>query len=208
MMGVTGVLLLFLLQGGEPAIRLPAPGVPGAEIRVFIVRHAEKDVTVRCPEGGSICMPLTAVGKTRAAELARLLKGQPLKRIFSTEYRRTQDTARPSDRDPSISFSVPAEKQLTVVDDILKGPGTYLVVTHSDMVIPFLRKLLSNDQVTITAGAMPKTSTVIEDPDYDNLFLVTMSPTGAERSCKLFYFGEKTAGDLAVKGCSTQGRLN
>ncbi len=103
--------------------------------------------------------------------------------------------------------SVPAEKQLTAVDDILKEPGTYLIVTHSNRVIPFLRRLLPSDKVTITAGAAPDFPIAIDGSDCDKLFLVTMSRTGADRSCKLIYIGERTAGDLAVAGCPTRGRL-
>jgi phosphohistidine phosphatase SixA len=206
-MFVMSILLLFLLQGGGQFVKLPPPGAPGTEIRVFIVRHAEKDTSVECPDGKSACVPLSAAGQARAADLARLLKGQVLKKIFSTPTKRTQDTAGPSDRKPSILSSVPADRQLAVADDILKEPGTYLIVTHSDMVVDFLRKLLRNDQLTITAGAAEDKSTIIDDRDYDNLFLVTMSAKGADRSCRLFYFGEKTAGDLAVAGCPTQGRL-
>lgn len=206
------IMLLFgLSQGADRPAELPAPaGAANSETRVFIVRHAEKDGTVKCPIGGTICVPLTAAGDARAAELARVLKGQPLKKIFSTEYKRTQDTARPSDRNPSIWASVPAREQFNnVLAEIAKQPGAYLIVTHSDVVIPFLRKFLGDQQISITAGAMPNTNpadVIIDDPDYDNLFLVTLG-AGARPSCRVYFFGEKTAGDLAVTGCPSQGRV-
>ena len=209
------IAALSLVQAADRPAQLPAPTTQAAgETRIFIVRHAEKDTTVKsCPGGGSICQPLTAEGAARAAELARLLKTQPLKKIFSTEYKRTQDTASPSDRSPSIWTSLPARTQLdAAIAEIAKEPGTYLIVTHSDVVIPFLRKLLGNDQIAIAAGAMPNMNPpnqIIDDPDYDNLFLVTLPPPSsvAAKSCQHFFFGAKTATDLAVTGCAVQGRL-
>jgi len=199
---------VVLSQSADRPAHLPAPAKAGkGETRVFIVRHAEKDTTVTCPDKTSLCVPLTTVGQARANELARLMKNQKLTKIFSTEYKRTQDTARPSDRSPSIWVSLPAREHLnTIVAEINKTPGNYLVVTHSDSALHFLRLLAGNADIAITAGAMPNMPTVIDDPDYDNLFLITIAASGA-KSCKHFFFGAQTAGNLAITGCPAQGRL-
>jgi len=207
MIRATLLFLLAITQAGDAVAHLPASAKTGkGETRVFIVRHAEKDTSVTCADKTSLCVPLTAAGTARAAELARLLKDQRLTKIFSTEYKRTQDTARPSDRSPSILQSVPAREHVNAIAaEIAKAPGSYLIVTHSDGVLLLLRKLLGNEQMAISAGAMPNMATVIDDPDYDNLFLVTLD--ASTKSCKHFFFGAKTATDLVITGCPAQGRL-
>lgn len=208
MPGFLLVLAFAALQSADRPAQLPAPGQPGLETRVFIVRHAEKDTSVTsCPGGGTICQPLTAAGQARAEELARLMKNQNLTRIYSTEYKRTQDTAKPSDRHPSIWTSLPArDHQKLILEEIAKAPGNYLIVTHSDSALHFLRSLMGNGDMAITSGAMPNMATVIDDPDYDNLFLVTLDASGA-KSCKHYFYGAKAGGDLAISGCPAQGRL-
>ncbi len=205
--GIAALVVLVAVQSGDRPTQLPSAPPAVGETRVFIVRHAEKDTTVTsCPGGGTICQPLTSIGQARAEELARLMKNQPLKKIYSTEYKRTQDTAKPSDRAPSIWASIPAREQLnTVAAEIAKEPGTYLIVTHSDVALAFLRKFIG-EEIQITTGAMPSMANVIDDPDYDNLFVLTLGP-GNAKSCKLFYFGAKTGVDLAVTGCTTEGRV-
>jgi hypothetical protein len=216
---MTLTLFLLLSQNPDRPAQLPPP-VPSGETRIFLVRHAEKDTTVKtCPEGGSKCVPLTAAGEARAAELARLLKAHPLQGIFATDYKRVHDTARPSDRTPSLLVVFPAREQVDrVLAEIAPHPGTYLVVTHSDVVVPFLRRLLADDTIAITAGALPPATTpggmstaqpssvIIDDPDYDNLFLITLRPSG-EKTCQHFFYGAKTAGQLAVTRCTVQGRV-
>ncbi len=209
MVRIAFILLLALTQSADRPAQLPPPAKTGStETRVFIVRHAEKDTSVTCPDKTSLCVPLTPAGEARAAELARLLKNQPLKKIFSTEYKRTRDTARPSDRSPSIRVSVPAREHINAIAaEIAREPGAYLIVTHSDGVLPFLRKLMDDEQIHITAGAMPNMAAVIDDPDYDNLFLVTLDSKTGAKSCTQFFFGAQTAADLVISGCSAQGRL-
>src|SRR5690606_27175880 len=55
--------------------------------RVFIVRHAEK--------AAGTDPGLTAAGTARAQALAKELAGSGITRVFSTDTRRTRETARP-----------------------------------------------------------------------------------------------------------------
>ena|SRR5438552_11616000 len=56
---------------------------------LFLVRHAEKAMT------GGNDPELSAVGQERAEALARILKDCKITAIFTTEFKRTQETAAP-----------------------------------------------------------------------------------------------------------------
>ena len=59
-----------------------------AEHTIYLVRHAEK------AKGKDPV--LTAQGKQRAENLAQMLQDAGVTRVYSTDYRRTQQTAAPS----------------------------------------------------------------------------------------------------------------
>ena len=61
---------------------------PNPVTTVILVRHAEK----ASQEDAS---PLTPAGTERANELARVLAGVKVDAIYTTQYRRVQDTAAP-----------------------------------------------------------------------------------------------------------------
>ena len=71
--------------------------------------------------------PLTAAGRERAQELARLVdvlsSAIPLKAIFATEFRRTQQTAAPTSEHSRIRVTVvPAAAQRDLVRKVLAVP--------------------------------------------------------------------------------------
>src|SRR5438105_3635012 len=59
-----------------------------AQKAVYLVRHAEK-------AGDALTSPLTEKGGRRAQALARLLKDAGIKAIYTSDFRRTQLTAKP-----------------------------------------------------------------------------------------------------------------
>jgi broad specificity phosphatase PhoE len=146
-----------------------------APTRVVIVRHAEKGgVPEKDPE-------LSATGKARAAELARVLRDVKFDTVLTTQYARTRGTA----------AEVAARQKLepTVVDggsDHLarlvaavreRGGQTILVVGHSNTV-PELVAALGGDRVKL------------EDSEYDDLFLCTIE--GEKGSCLQLHYGAVT----------------
>src|SRR5262245_11835906 len=68
------------------------PQVAFAQKLVFVIRHAE-----RADAGMSAQTdpPLSAAGEARAQKLAAMLADAGVQDIFATEFKRTQDTAKP-----------------------------------------------------------------------------------------------------------------
>ena len=124
---------------------------------IFFVRHAEKATT------GGDDMDLSEAGRARAESLATLLKDAEISAIFTTELKRTQQTAAPLAKalhlEPAI---IPAKDQPALIAKLQASSGNVLVVGHGNT-IPNLIKTLG-----IT------TPIKIDDPDYDNLFIVLL----------------------------------
>ena len=124
---------------------------------IFFVRHAEKATT------GGEDMDLSDAGRARAESLATLLKDAEISAIYTTEFKRTQQTAAPLAKalhlDPA---TIPAKDQAGLIAKLRGSSGNVLVVGHGNT-IPDLLKTLG-----IT------TSVNIADNDYDNLFIVLL----------------------------------
>jgi len=129
---------------------------------IWIVRHAEKDTSAaqkRDPE-------LTEIGKQRALDLAAYLKGQEPDMIFSTNTKRTRQTA--------ANFTA---KVNTYDPTLLKEFGErirdfqigkkILIVGHSNTVLETIESL---------GGARP--IAVLTDDDYDYIFKLSLSNDG------------------------------
>ena len=156
------------LAGAEPKAAAPAPA--GTKT-IIVVRHAEAEAT---QPGGDPA--LTADGRTRAAELARVLGDTSLHSVYITHYQRNVLTAEPLVRH--------AGDKPTVIDDV---PGTLkalraepwgataLVVGHSNTVPELIRGL--------TGHALPETEPII----FDRMWIVTMSRDGTASLLRLHY---------------------
>src|SRR5262245_48983252 len=81
---LAGSLPLSFQPSAVPAIPLS----PASATTVYIVRHAEK-------QGVAADAPLSEAGRTRAKQLAHVLKEAGINVILVTEYQRTQQTAKP-----------------------------------------------------------------------------------------------------------------
>ena len=140
-----------------------ATAAPAAQSPLFLVRHAERADAGR---GGAGSDPeLSAAGLARADALAVTLKDAGITAIFATEYKRTRQTAEPLAKALGLTVTVvPAKDVAGLVERIGKSSGPVLVVGHSNTV-PDVIKALGVD-----------TPVQIADADYDNLFVVTMTP--------------------------------
>lgn len=122
---------------------------------IFLVRHAEKEATGSNPD-------LTAQGYERAERLARLLQREKIKAIWSTDYRRTLETATPLSKliDVSVQLYDPSDLA-SFAAQITSNAETALIVGHSNTT-PELAELLGGD-----AGPP-----IDEAEEYDRLYVL------------------------------------
>ena len=159
------------LAGGLAPQSSAAQALP---VTVFVVRHAEKGPELPDPS-------LTEAGQHRAAELARALTDAKITALYTTEFKRTQETLAPLAAATGVT---PVHLLARDVDALIASiqslpPGSRAVVaTHSNLVHVIVQRL--------TGVTMPQ----LTDLDYDRLVVVTV--TGKEKgSAVVLRFGEK-----------------
>jgi len=153
---------LFFAGTVLAVLSLCRPPALFAQKLVFIVRHAERADAAAPQMQGQADPPLSSAGEARAAKLAGMLADAGIKAIFATEYRRTQDTARPLATRLGLNLErVPARDTKALVTKLQSehAGDIVFVVGHSNTV-PGIIKSLGGPEVTIA------------DDEYDNLFIV------------------------------------
>lgn len=148
-----------------------------ATTTVIFVRHAEKAAVEGSDPG------LSAAGHARAAELARQLVDADVvagvDAVYSTSYRRTEETARPTATALELPItSYDAANTETIMDDIVKSHKgkIILVVGHSNTVPALIANM----------GASKKVP-AIDEAEYDNLYIVTIPWFGKTKTIRLRY---------------------
>ena len=141
---------------------LGCAGVAAAQQAVFVVRHAER---ADAGTTGSSMMgsdpDLSDAGKARAQSLAAALRDAGITAIYTTEYKRTQQTAAPLASALGITPTVvPARDLQGLIEKIKAAAGNSVVVGHSNTVGDVIARLGVTDPVKLG------------DQDYDNLFVV------------------------------------
>ena len=162
------------MEGASAASAAPATG--SAVTTVLVVRHAER------PAGGD--PSLDAAGQARAQALADALASAGVTAIYTTQYRRTQETAAPLAQRLGITAQVIAaqggESVGAHVNEVASAirtrhaGGVVLVVGHSNTVPLIVRAL---------GGSAPD----IAESDHANLFIVTLPASGATRTVRAKY---------------------
>lgn len=138
-------------------LMLAAFSVASAEPLVIIVRHAEK--AANDPKDPD----LSPVGRARAEALSRILQDAGITAIFTSEFKRTQETAAPTSAATGIAPTVVGGKDTeSLVSRLHQLTGNALVVGHGDT-IPHIIKALGIDAVV-----------TIPDNDYTEIFIVTL----------------------------------
>ena len=137
--------------------------------RIYIVRHAEKSTM---PAGDP---DLTAEGRARAQALADLLRDKDIRQIYSTETRRTRQTAEPL----SLQVGVPVapyanDTLLKFLYRVLDAEQNTVIVGHSNTVL----KMLDEWSLSLAKQDIP-------DNDYDNLFVISAKPKNGPGGYKL-----------------------
>lgn len=126
----------------------------------YVVRHGEKVDNSANPQ-------LSELGQQRAEDLKKTLTDKHISQIYSTNYFRTKNTAKPlSDAIgvPIVLYTPsPADSMRAFVEKLKKIKGkNVLVVGHSNTTKFVVNGLLERDTLR----------TDIADNDYDNLYIV------------------------------------
>ena len=150
-----------LLLSIVTALTLAAPAA--AQQTVFVVRHPERADSA---SGGSPMMAtdpdLSEAGKARAQSLAAMLKDAKITAIYTTQYKRTKQTAEPLAKALGIQSTAVNSKDVAGVVEKSKSGGNALVVGHSNSVGLIIQQLGVTEPVKLG------------DADYDNLFIVVL----------------------------------
>ncbi|MBI1353100.1 MAG: hypothetical protein GC160_02055 [Acidobacteria bacterium] len=148
----------------------PPPAPPAeAPAQILLVRHAEKD-----GEDGDV--PLSEQGHARARELARTLADAGVSAIYTSQFERNVDTAKPLAETLNIQPTViPADDIQVLVDKLKASPAgsTTLVVSHQ------------NKLPQLVAGLGAETP-ALTPTEYDRLVVVTLG-AGKPKALTLRY---------------------
>ncbi|MCW8878004.1 MAG: histidine phosphatase family protein [Kangiellaceae bacterium] len=120
---------------------------------IYLVRHAEK------AKDGTKDPALTKTGNQRAKNIAKMLKGEKLKYVYSTDYKRTQQTAEPTAKVNGLVIKSYNPRELAKFAEQVKSmQGDMLIVGHSNTT-PALVHLLGGDA-----------NGDIDDSEYDRIY--------------------------------------
>src|SRR5438477_8802930 len=143
-------LALFLLV-------FVSASIASAQPIVVIVRHAEK-----ATDGGQD-LDLSLAGRARDDELARILKDSGITAIFTSEFKRTQETAAPTATSIGVTATViPAKDTAALAAKLHQLNGNALVVGHGDTIPNIIKSLGINSAINIP------------DADYSELLIITL----------------------------------
>ncbi len=143
-------LALFLLL-------FVSASIASAEPVIVIVRHAEK-----AANGGND-PDLSSAGRARADALARILKDAGITAIFTSEFKRTQETAAPTATSTHVAPTVVTAKDTAgLVAKLHQLNGNALVVGHGNTIPNIIRALGIENSINIPGA------------DYSELLIVTL----------------------------------
>ena len=137
----------------------------------FLVRHAEK-MSGSNPS-------LKPEGIERSEALAEILNDVPLDAVYSTEFNRTQETAKPCAKSHGLEITSYKPKELEIaVEGIFTKykEGNFLVVGHSNTTPSLLNVLLGINAYTD-----------LDESEFDNLFIVNIYKSGNSKVHQLKY---------------------
>lgn len=146
-------------------------------LQVFLVRHAEKVDHSRDAE-------LSPAGYVRAATLAQTLHDVDIEYIHSTDFFRTRKTAEPLAVSKGLRVALYDPTDLNgLVEQMRRLGGCHLVVGHSH----------TTPRVVELLGGEPGPE-IMEDKEYDRLYLVSVDRSGEVHSLLLRYGAAYTPG--------------
>jgi phosphohistidine phosphatase SixA len=150
------ILLFFCLAG------VTGPAQADEHYTLYLVRHSEKLADDGDDPG------LTGEGEQRSAQLANWLRDKGIEAIWSSDYRRSRDTAAPLVKMLDLPLQLYDPHNLAgLVVNLHENRRNALVVGHSNTT-PDLARLLCTCYIRD-----------MDDSDYDQLMVVTVTADGA-----------------------------
>ncbi len=153
---------------------MPLPFAGDEEAAWFIlVRHAEKAY------GDD--PNLTPAGKQRAVLLAEVLRKLPLAAVYSSDFRRTVQTAEPVLASQGLELEYYETDELVAFYRTLfrrhRGKGEFaLVAGHSNTTPELINRMLGEELLSD-----------IQETDYDNIYVVAVSSGGDKEVLQLHF---------------------
>lgn len=137
----------------------------------ILVRHGEKQLGDD-PQ-------LTEKGVKRAERLAKMLEHIPLNKVYSTNYQRTQLTAKPTANNHNLSVTSYDPSDLdSFSQQLLMQPGNYLIVGHSNTTALLADKLNQTSEDSHTEHT----------EDFDRLYLIEVNIVNGRRLNSMYRF--------------------
>lgn len=139
----------------------------GCQTTFYVVRHAEKASEPAANPS------LTDKGEVRAENLAEVLKKKRIEEIYSSNYRRTIETVRPTSESKyiDIEFYDPADQD-AFIEQLKKSQKNTLISGHSNTIRYIINGLYESEVI-------PKD---LEDQEYGDLFVIKRSKSGKPTS--------------------------
>ncbi|WP_062060437.1 SixA phosphatase family protein [Aquimarina longa] len=127
----------------------------------FFIRHAEKELS----DPNNKDPNLTKQGKIRAENWAKILTDTKVDLVYTTDYNRTQETAKPiaKSKNLSLSFYNPRNLNDLQFQKATKGK-TVVIVGHSNTTPSFVNKIIGKEKY------MP-----INEKNYSKLFIIKIT---------------------------------
>ena len=131
--------------------------------KLYLVRHAEKEAD------GSRDPELTEAGTHRAENLAGWFEDKDIRDVWSSDYKRTHDTAKPTLSKLGLKLKIYDAHDLSALSEtLLSNQNNALIVGHSNTT-PELARLLCNCDIDD-----------MDDSEYDRLIVVSFDNSGAQ----------------------------
>jgi phosphohistidine phosphatase SixA len=129
---------------------------------IFVVRHAERaDAGSAGAQMMNADPPLSPAGKARAERLAASLHDARIAQVFTTELRRTRETAAPTASAAHVEpVTVPSKDVDGLIARVTAAKGVSLIVGHSNTIPEILEKLGVSEPVQVN------------DNEFGDLFVV------------------------------------
>ena len=161
---LTAAILLscFSCQKKSETVQAPAEPVVAPQpvetqrLTLYFVRHAEKADQSKNPS-------LTRPGRERANRLVDVLAKANIQRVYSTDYKRTKETAAPLAEKNNIKVKIYDPRDVAGLIAELNQPhlGNALIVGHSNSTPTLVNSIIGHE-----------TYKQIDESNYDNLYIV------------------------------------